>query len=142
MLRFASPWFFLLLLLLPLLFWYRRRRHRPPTMASSALFPMVGIDASAVLRLRPLVPTIKYTALILMIVALARPQWGTARTEVETEGINIVIALDLSESMAALDFKKQGRVVNRLEAVKGVVENFVAGRTGDRIGMVALGTHG
>ncbi|WP_319406432.1 VWA domain-containing protein [uncultured Desulfosarcina sp.] len=141
MLRFASPWFFLLLLLLPLLVWYRRWRHRPPTMASSALFPVAGVPASTVLRLQPLVPVIKYAALMLMIVAMARPQWGTERTEVKTEGINIVLALDLSESMAALDFKKEGRVVNRLEAVKGVVQNFVANRNGDRIGMVVFGTH-
>ena len=141
MLRFASPWFFLLLLLVPFLIWYRRWRHRPPTMASSALFPVVGIGSSAVLRLQPLVPAIKYMALVLIIVALARPQWGTERTEVQTEGINIVLALDLSTSMAALDFKKKGRVVDRLEAVKGVVQDFVAGRTGDRIGMVVFGTH-
>lgn len=141
MLRFASPWFFLLLLLLPLLVWYRRRRHRPPTMASSALFPVAGVPVSTVLRLQSLVPVIKYAALVLMIVALSRPQWGTERTEVLTKGINIVLALDLSESMAALDFKKEGRVVNRLEAVKGVVQDFVAGRNGDRIGMVVFGTH-
>jgi len=141
MLRFASPWFFLLLLLVPFLIWYRRWRHRPPTMASSALFPVVGIGSSTVLRLQPLVPAIKYLALVLITVALARPQWGTERTEVQTEGINIVLALDLSESMAALDFKKKGRVVDRLEAVKGVVQDFVAGRSGDRIGMVVFGTH-
>ncbi|HSO19739.1 MAG TPA: VWA domain-containing protein [Desulfosarcina sp.] len=141
MLRFASPWYFLLLLLVPLLVWYRRRRHRPPTMASSALFPVAGVAASAALRMQPLVPGVKYAALLLMIVALARPQWGTQRTEVQTEGINVVLALDLSESMAALDFKKQGNVVNRLEAVKGVVQDFVAGRSGDRIGMVVFGTH-
>ncbi|BBO83825.1 aerotolerance regulator BatA [Desulfosarcina ovata subsp. sediminis] len=141
MLRFASPWCFLLLLLIPLLAGYRHRRHRPPTMASSALFPLARVPMSTALRLRPLVPAIKYAALVLMIVALARPQWGTERTEVLTEGINIVLALDLSESMAALDFKKQGRMVNRLEAVKGVVQEFVAGRSGDRIGMVVFGTH-
>ncbi len=141
MLRFASPWFFLLLLLLPLLAWYRHWRHRPPAMASSALFPVAGLPESTALRLRPLVPAFKYAALGLMIVALARPQWGTERTEVLTEGINIVLALDLSESMAALDFKQRGRVVNRLTAVKGVVQEFVAGRSGDRIGMVVFGTH-
>ena len=141
MLRFSSPWFFLLLLLVPLIVWYRRRRHHPPAMASSALFPAAAVPASAALRLRPMVPALKYLVLVLMIVALARPQWGTERTEVQTEGINIVLALDLSESMAALDFKKEGRVVNRLEAVKGVVENFVAGRKGDRIGMVVFGSH-
>jgi len=141
MLRFASPWFFLLLLLVPLIVWYRRRRHRPPALASSALFPVADVAPSAALRLQALVPVIKYAALVLIVVALARPQWGTERTEVQTEGINIVLALDLSESMAALDFKKKGQVVNRLEAVKGVVENFVAGRTGDRIGMVVFGSH-
>ena len=141
MLRFASPWFFLLLLLVPFLIWYRRWRHRPPTMASSALFPASGVGASTILRLQPLVPATKYMALVLIIVALARPQWGTERTEVQTEGINIVLALDLSTSMAALDFKRKGRVVDRLEAVKGVVQDFVAGRSGDRIGMVVFGTH-
>jgi len=141
MLRFASPWFFLLLLLVPMIVWYRRRRHRPPALASSALFPVADVAPSAALRLQALVPVIKYAALVLIVVALARPQWGTERTEVQTEGINIVLALDLSESMAALDFKKKGQVINRLEAVKGVVENFVAGRTGDRIGMVVFGSH-
>jgi Ca-activated chloride channel family protein len=110
-------------------------------MASSALFPAAAVPASAALLLRPMVPAFKYLVLILMIVALARPQWGTERTEVLTEGINIIMALDLSESMAALDFKKNGRVINRLEAVKGVVQDFVAGRSGDRIGMVVFGSH-
>ena len=86
-------------------------------------------------------PALKYAAVILVVLALARPQWGTERTAVLTEGINIVLALDLSESMAALDFKKNGRVINRLEAVKGVVQDFVAGRSGDRIGMVVFGSH-
>jgi Ca-activated chloride channel homolog len=141
MFRFASPYFLFLLLLLPALIWYRHRRHRTPAMASSALFPAAGIPASAALRLRQLVPAIKYAVLCLVVVALARPQWGTERTEVLTEGVNIVLALDLSESMAALDFKKKGRVVNRLEAVKGVVQEFVSKRNGDRIGMVVFGTH-
>jgi Ca-activated chloride channel family protein len=123
MFRLASPYFLLLLLLLPALLWYRYRRHRTPAMASSALFPAAGIPASTALRLRRLVPAIKYAVLCLMVVALARPQWGTERTEVLTEGVNIVLAMDLSESMAALDFKKKGRVVNRLEAVKGWSRN-------------------
>ncbi|MBC2710474.1 MAG: VWA domain-containing protein [Desulfosarcina sp.] len=141
MLRFATPYILFLLLLLPVMAWYRYRRHQTPAMAISALFPAAGIPASPALRLRLLVPAIKYAVLCLMVVALARPQWGTERTEVLTEGINIVLALDLSESMAALDFKKKRRVVNRLEAVKGVVQEFVAKRSGDRIGMVVFGTH-
>ena len=141
MFRFASTYFLLLLLLLPAILWYRKRRHRQPTMATSALFPVVHVPASLVLQLYWLVPALKYAALVLIIIALARPQWGTERTDIQTEGINIVLAIDLSESMAALDFKKKGQVVNRLEAVKGVVQDFVSGRSGDRIGMVVFGTH-
>ena len=141
MFRFATPYFLLLLLLLPAIVWYRHQRHRAPTLASSALFPSAEIAASLALRLRLLVPALKYAGFILLVLALARPQWGSQRTEVLTEGINIILALDLSESMAALDFKRKGRVVNRLEAVKGVVQEFVAGRGGDRIGMVVFGTH-
>jgi hypothetical protein len=59
MLRFESPYFLSLLLLLPAMIWYRYQRHRTPAMASSALFPAVGIQASAALRLRRLVPAIK-----------------------------------------------------------------------------------
>ena len=141
MFRFATPYFLLLLLLLPAIIWYRKRRHQSPTLASSALFPVAGVPPSTALRLRALVPVLKYFVFMLLVIALARPQWGSQRTEVLTEGINIILALDLSESMAALDFKTKGRVVNRLEAVKGVVQTFVAGRSGDRIGMVVFGSH-
>lgn len=112
-----------------------------PVMKMSSLEHAAGLNPSAVVRFRWLVPVLKYTALSLLIVAMARPQWGTQQTEVLTEGINIVLAVDLSESMAALDFKKEGKVLNRLEAVKGVVKSFVAKRDGDRIGMVVFGEH-
>ena len=92
------------------------------------------------LVLSTLLPLFKYAALALMIVALARPQWGTRKMNITTEGINIVLALDLSESMAALDFKKDGKIVTRLDAVKGVVNDFIMKRDGDRIGMVVFGS--
>jgi Ca-activated chloride channel homolog len=65
---------------------------------------------------------------------------GVQNITLKTEGINIILAVDLSESMAALDFKKKGKIVNRLEAVKGVVNDFIAKRSGDRIGMVVFGS--
>jgi hypothetical protein len=71
MFRLAYPYFLLLLLLLPALLWYRHRRHRTPAMSSSALFPAAGIPASAALRLRRLVPAIKYAVLCLIVVAMA-----------------------------------------------------------------------
>ena len=57
-----------------------------------------------------------------------------------TQGINIMLALDLSESMSALDFKQDDKIVNRLDAVKGVVSEFIQNREGDRIGLVVFGS--
>jgi Ca-activated chloride channel family protein len=87
-----------------------------------------------------LLPVLKYGALCLIIVALARPQWGTREISVQTEGINILLAVDLSESMMALDFERGGKTVNRLEAARGVIQEFVSKRTGDRIGLVVFGS--
>lgn len=141
MFRFASPWFFLLLAVIPVAVWYRRRRPRHPAMGTGAIAPALGIRRSVFVRIRWIVPVLFYTALVLMITAEARPQWGTRRINVSTKGINIVLAVDLSQSMTALDFKRDGKIVNRLEAIKGVVSDFIAKRHGDRIGLVVFGTH-
>jgi Ca-activated chloride channel family protein len=76
-----------------------------------------------------------------MIIALARPQAGERKINVDTQGVNIVLALDLSGSMKALDFKQDGKIVTRLDAVKSVVSDFIMKREGDRIGLVVFGTH-
>lgn len=110
-----------------------------PVMGISSVSSVKTVRSSTVLRAAPLIPLLKYTALALLIVALARPQWGTRQVNILTEGVNIIMAMDLSESMAALDFKHGGRIINRLEAVKGVVREFVAQREGDRIGLVVFG---
>ncbi|MBF0201125.1 MAG: VWA domain-containing protein [Desulfamplus sp.] len=85
-------------------------------------------------------PFLKYAALALMIAALARPQWGIEKINITTEGVNIILALDLSESMAALDFTEGNNIVTRLDAVKGVVNDFIMKRDGDRIAMVVFGS--
>lgn len=140
MFRFASPLFFLLLVIVPAAVAWRRRRRPHPTLRMPGLTVARQVPPSTALKLRWLIPFLKYAALVLMIAAMARPQWGTRQEMVLTEGINIVLAVDLSESMAALDFRREGKIVNRLEAVKGVVEDFIRGRTGDRIGMVVFGS--
>jgi len=84
---------------------------------------------------------LKYAALSLMIIAMARPQWGTQQIDISTEGVNIVLTTDLSGSMAALDFKLKGKIVNRLEAVKSVVSEFISKRASDRIALVVFGTN-
>lgn len=77
--------------------------------------------------------------MILFVMALARPQSGTKATEVLTEGIDIILCLDTSGSMQALDFKWGNERQNRLQAVKKVVSDFIKGRKNDRIGMVVFG---
>jgi len=140
MFRFASPYCLLLLTLVAAMLWHRRGRTRKPALASANTVPVAHMPSSPMLWLARLVPGIFYCALILMIIALARPQWGTRRMSVNTEGINIVLAVDLSESMAALDFKHNGQIINRLEAIKHVVKEFIQARSGDRIGMVVFGS--
>lgn len=154
MFRFAEPAFLALLILpLTLALWPLARhflpglarwsgRHLPaspsitvPTLAGAGRLP-----ATAMGRLRPLVRLLKLLALACLILALARPQTGQTRSSVLTEGINIVLAVDVSGSMEALDFRLDGEPVTRLEAVKAVVREFVKHRAGDRIGLVAFGS--
>jgi Ca-activated chloride channel family protein len=140
MFRFASPYFLLLLVLIPATVWHGLKRVHRPALAGSGMGASGSVPRSAALKTLWLPPALFYLALALMIAALARPQWGTRRMVVNTSGINIILAIDLSESMAALDFKQGGNIINRLEAVKSVVRDFIKHRKGDRIGMVVFGS--
>ena len=153
MFRFASPWF-LLLLILPWIWllvhtaqntrrfsfkWLPKPRGhsiRVASLTDTSRMPL----SFAVLAAR-LMPLVKVLGVSLMIIALARPQAGERKINVETKGVNIVLALDLSGSMKALDFKRDDKIVTRLDAVKGVVSDFIMKREGDRIGLVVFGTH-
>jgi Ca-activated chloride channel family protein len=75
---------------------------------------------------------------VLMDVGLARPQFAHGRAEAQVSGIDIVLALDVSGSMQALDFKIDGQPANRIDIVKTVVAKFIQDRPNDRIGMVAF----
>jgi Ca-activated chloride channel homolog len=141
MFRFASPYFLLLLLPLVGIVFYRRKRVHQPTMASSSLAVVGDVRVSIFLRLRWIVPAFYYSAILFLIIALARPQMGVEETFLPTKGINIILALDLSESMGAMDFKAGGKFVDRLTAVKGVVKDFIEKRNQDRIGVVVFGSH-
>jgi Ca-activated chloride channel family protein len=138
--RFENPYLLLLLGLVPLLVLFRKYRRPPLSLAVSSLYPVKGMPSSVSAAAARMLPVLKYGALCLMIIALARPQWGTREISIRTEGINILLAVDLSESMAALDFKRGGKIVDRLEAAKGVIHDFIAKRTGDRIGLVVFGS--
>jgi len=141
MFRFETPYALLLLGSIPLIIFYRRKKVTQPVMGISSISAVRDMAPSVFLKTKWLLPFVKYTALCLLITAIARPQWGTQQISVLTEGINMALAVDLSESMAALDFKQKGKIVNRLEAIKEVVRDFIAKREGDRIGLVVFGDH-
>lgn len=131
-LQFASGWALLLLLLLPV-WWLWRRRHRPPAIvfsrvAALARGPHAGRRITAMLFL------LRNLLLASLIVALARPRTGARAENSTSEGINIVIAIDLSSSMLAQDFQPE----NRIEVAKAAAKRFIAGRQSDRIGVVSF----
>ena len=131
-LEFGSPWVLLLLVLLPA-WWLWRRRRRPAAIVFSRVSvlangPRAGRGiARALLVARNLV-------LVGLIIALARPRSAGRAEQSTTEGINIVIAFDISSSMLAEDFQPQ----NRLEVARYKVKQFIAMRSSDRIGVVAF----
>ena len=131
-LGFATPWALLLLLLLPA-WWLWRRRRRPPAIvfsrvAALARGPKAGRGVARTLF------TLRNLALAALILALARPRSGARAENVTSDGINIVLAVDISSSMLAQDFQPN----NRLEVAKEKVKQFVASRRSDRIGIVAF----
>jgi Ca-activated chloride channel family protein len=131
--EFADPAFFWLLLLLPLLIayyiWQRHNQHADVKI--STLKGFEGSD-SVLARLKPLLLVLRLLALVFIIVALARPQTTDTTTKISTtEGIDIVLAVDVSASMLAQDLKP-----DRLEATKKVALEFIEGRPTDRIGVV------
>jgi Ca-activated chloride channel family protein len=138
MTRFLQPeWFWLLALLPVILFW---RGRRGPVAAIEYSDVGIAREASRASRSRVgrwlwLLPLV---AGVLMIVGLARPQRAHSRTEVTANGIDIVLALDVSGSMQALDFEIDNRRLNRIEVVKSVVSKFIEERPNDRIGLIAF----
>ncbi|KAA6184351.1 VWA domain-containing protein [Thiohalocapsa marina] len=75
-----------------------------------------------------------------LILALMRPQWLVPHTEVSSPGYDLMIAMDASHSMEALDFTVEGRQVSRMQVVKGVMGRFIDTRAGDRIGLTVFGS--
>jgi Ca-activated chloride channel family protein len=81
---------------------------------------------------------LRWLTLALCVLALARPRLGEGETRIRASGIDIVVALDLSSSMSSEDFKLHGDRVNRLAVARDVLQQFIARRPSDRIGLVAF----
>jgi Ca-activated chloride channel family protein len=132
---FANPAYLLLLLVVPALaVWYfYRRRYNPAVLQVSSI---KGFRRDFVQWRHYLYNTLyvlRLLAIALLIIALARPQSSLSKQSVNVEGIDLVIAFDISSSMLAQDFRP-----DRLEAAKEVALNFIDGRPNDRIGLVVF----
>lgn len=136
--RFLYPELLWLLALLPLLALLRSGRGPAPALlfSSTALATGSGSRRRSSIGGRAL--PFKLLAVALLIIALARPQLGRTTTEIEASGIDIMLGVDVSGSMKAMDFTRDNKAVNRLEAVKSVVSRFVEKRPNDRIGLLAF----
>ncbi len=136
-LRLANPMFLLFLLILPLLSYYlfRGDKKRLAALKFSSIKNAKKVQSSFMVKFRPVLHILRLFTIALVIIALARPQWANKETlrNLNTEGIDIVLALDVSESMRASDFEP-----NRLEASKKVVAEFIDNRQSDKIGTVVF----
>ena len=135
---FAHPYLLLLLLLLPLLAWLKGKVGFEPAFLYSSVQLVRGITGITRSHAGAVLLKLRWLALALFIIALARPQLGQGETKVTASGIDIVVAIDLSSSMISEDFQLRGRQVNRLAIAKDVLQQFVGKRPNDRIGLVAF----
>ena len=132
-LTFGNPGYLILLLVIPLLvvwYFYRSKKQTADLqMSSTEGFAQVGRNLKFYVYHSLYV--LRLLAVTLLIIALARPQTSLSRQDISVEGIDLVIALDVSGSMLAMDFKP-----DRLEAAKDLAIEFIDGRPNDRIGLV------
>jgi len=134
--RLADPWLLLGLVALLLLLPRRGRAAQDPAVRYPSLDVLRAVAPAGAARRRMLLGLLRALAIGLVVVALARPQLGTAETTVHREGVDVVLAVDISGSMLAEDFQLEGKRASRLDAVKDVVQQFVTARPQDRIGLV------
>lgn len=143
---FEHPWFLLGFLLLLAVAWIRSRA-RAATLQVSTLQFVAQVKPTLRVRLRHIPEWLRGLALAMLIIALARPQQVDTE-ELSAEGLDIMIALDLSGSMNAIDMSDQDIEAlqnnglepdNRFEAARKILKDFIKGRKSDRIGLVIFG---
>jgi Ca-activated chloride channel family protein len=135
MFEFRDPLYLILLILLPVVvFWYIKGQRRTARLKYSDVNLVKRLSKSLKQRLMPLLLLLRLLTITAFVLALARPQSSSKEEEVLTEGVDIVLAMDVSSSMLAEDFKPN----NRLEAAKSVAREFIKSRSNDRLGMVVF----
>jgi Ca-activated chloride channel homolog len=138
---FAHPYLLLLLLLLPLAAWLKGRRGQPAAFVYSSTQLLRGVQEISKSNAGGFLAALRWLALAILIIALAQPRLTRFDSSTATaSGVDIVVAFDLSGSMAAEDFEVRGQRINRVVMAKNVLQQFIARRPNDRIGLVAFGT--
>ncbi len=135
---FRDPEWFWLALLLPLWIILRGRRGKNAALSFSSVAIAKDVTRGSRSRIGGFFFLMRLLAILLLLTALARPQLGKGHSEVESSGIDIVLAIDVSGSMNALDFASREELATRLQIVKKTVKEFIEKRPNDRIGLVAF----
>lgn len=135
---FKNPFFLVLITVVPVLFLYWIKRRTRAAVLFSAKNLTKGVKPTLILKISNKLFYLPVFALFLMIIALSRPQKLIEKVIKPSEGVDIVLALDVSGSMLAEDFKIEGKRKSRLAIVKEVVNSFVRNRKNDRMAIVAF----
>jgi len=137
--QFAHPWALAFLLLLPLLAYLRGHWGKAAAVQYSGLSLFGDLARGRKIKPGGWLSALRFLALLCFIVALARPQKVDSSTQVQESGIDMMLAIDLSPSMDALDYHKDdGEEISRVEVVRETVGSFIQARPNDRIGMVVF----
>jgi len=137
--RFLHPEFLWILTLVPLFAILFGKKGVTPALTFSSISLAASLATAKKARPGNLLLLLRLVVFSFLILALAGPQQGNTTTEIKASGIDILLAVDVSGSMEAMDFTLEGKPANRLEVVKKVVNEFITQRPNDRIGLLAFG---
>ena len=138
--EFKNPYILLLLLVLPVLVYFWNRHKAQASFRFPSTDIVEGLNAGYKAKFYQLPVYLRWLAIAFLIIALSGPRKVLDQTIIYSEGIDIVLTLDISGSMAAEDYIVNGRRVNRLDTIKSVVKTFIDERKSDRIGLVVFGS--
>lgn len=140
-LTFAHPWLLLLLLGVPVLAYFRGRSGPTAALTFSSTSALRSLGKTSAARVGKFLRGLLLLSLAFFGIAMARPQLGTSLTQVEASGIDIMLVLDVSQSMLTKDFSVGGDQATRIEAIREVTRQFIEARPNDRIGIIAFAGH-
>ena len=136
--QFEYPWLLALLALLPIYAWLCGRAGRPSAVRFSSADIARSAGATARSAAGRLLVFLRLLIVALVIVAMAGPRFANEHTETNTTGVDIMLCLDLSWSMAALDMSGPGERLSRFDIAREQLENFIRKRPNDRLGLIAF----